>query len=209
MNEQRLKLSQSTIDYLYPDKSDPKYKFFVFEEEIKDLTHRQKIPHADKIQSLVHFHNWLETNNDEDLDQALLWLTNNQNEIPEIFLNELKESAIHRLDNPKKKYLKSQIEAAKEDTLLIVARLIYFCEVKQIPAFEKGAWYYDQEYSHLSSFIATSIETKYRTWIKTSDGKRVIESFKKYQPNGWSKEEQEEYLSQFGEATKALKGTRD
>jgi hypothetical protein len=205
----KLGLDQTTIDSLYPDKTDPKYKLFIFESEIQDLTHRQKIPHADKIQSLAHFNNWLETNNDEDLDQALLWLTNNQNEISEIFIDELKNAATHRLENPKKKYLRSQIEAAKKDTLLIVARLIYFCEVKQIPAFEKGAWYYDQKYSHLSSFIATSIETKYRTWIKTPDGKRVIESFKKYQPNGWSKEDREVHLSQFGEATNALKGTRD
>lgn len=209
MNEQRHKVSQSTIDYLFPDKSDPKYKFFIFEEEIQDLTHRQKIPHTDKKQSLVHFHNWLETNNDEDLDQALLWLTNNQNEIPEIFLNELKESAIHRLKSPKKKYLKSQIEAAKADTLLTVARLVYFCKVDQISAFEKGAWYYDQKYSHLKSFIATTIEKEYRKWLKNIDGKEVIKSFKKYQPDGWNKEEQKAYLSRFGEAANALKGTRD
>lgn len=205
----RLNLRQSTIDFLYPDKSDPKYKRFVFEGETQDLTHRKKIPHTDKMQSRVHFSNWLETNNDEDLDQSLLWLTNNQNEIPEIFINELREAAINRLRNPQKKYLKSQIEAAKKDTLLTVARLINFCTLRQVEAFEKGAWYYDQKYSHLKSFIATTIAKEYRKWLKTHDGKEVIEGFKKYQPNGWSKEEQEKYLSQFGEAANALKGTKD
>lgn len=204
-----LNLDQSTIDFLFPDKSDPEYKRSIFQAELTDLTYRQKIPHIDKKQSFTHFHNWLETNNDEDLDQSLLWLTNNQNEIPEIFINELRESAIHRLQNPKKKYLKSQIEAAKEDTLLMVARLIYFCKFKQVPAFEKGAWYYDQKYSHLKSFIATTIAKEYRKWVKTPVGEEIILGFKKYQPNGWSKEEQKAYLSKFGEAANALKGTRD
>jgi hypothetical protein len=200
--------NHSQIDFLYPDKSAPEYKRSRFEYDLFDLVHRQKITNVSKIQSYINFMNWLETNNHEDLDQSLIWLTESQSEVPEILVNELRIAAIQRLKNPKKKYIKSQVKAAKEDSLQQVLKLIYFCGITRDQACDMGAWYYDQKYSHLSAFISTSIYKAYSRWMKTEGARLHIIGFKKYKPNGWTIAEQKKFTDQFGQANKALRGTK-
>jgi len=197
-------LDHPSMDFLYPDKTAAKYKLDRFEDDIAELG----LPEVNRLQSWLNFDLWLKNNETENLDIALLWLTGNKDievTLPQILVNELRIAAEQRINNPKGKYIKSQVKAAKEDTLIIATRLIKQCGLTRLEAFEKAAWYYDKKYSRFSPFITTTIEKAYNNWIK-KEGLHYIEGFKKHP---LSDEEKENFIGEFGKAPRALIGEKD
>jgi len=178
-------------------KSDLKYRFLT---EWRDIIYTTKID--------LEFNNWVNTQDPDYMDSVVIQCHKNNIPITGILLEQLKIAALNRLlrkyDYRKKTKVNQNLPY--EEAYQNILRLIHFCGKSREDATLLVATMMEKYYpDHKKK--ASTLDHEYRVWRKDT-GQMIVDYFMTEKPDGWSKEEQDHYLSLFPEPNAALEGSR-
>ena len=156
----------------------------------------------------INFSFWLKSGDPDYLDKIIMDLDKSGTEIKGVLLEQIAIAAKKRL---LRKYSYTKKTKVNSDVLLdqtcwVVFKLIHFCNKTMEDATLLSAGILDAKFP-LESKKASTIDKEYTKWKKAnSDSIDIVKSFK---PDGWTKDEQNNFLALFPEKiSPSLKGNR-
>ncbi len=183
-----------------------------YSEEKKNelyLRYQSETPLKQRISSIrINFSEWLDSGDPDYLDKIIIDANKNDIEIKGVLLEQISIASLKRLKREYSYTKKTKINAniPREEAYWVIFKLTYFCNKGVGEASLLAAAWLDNMFP-FNSTKASTLEKRYPAW--KSDNKNSVEYVMSIRKDGWSKAEQEEFLSTIPDLIpKSLKGNR-
>jgi hypothetical protein len=156
----------------------------------------------------INFSLWLQSGDPDYLDKIIMDLDKSCTEIKGVLLEQIAIAAKKRLlrEYSYTKKTKVNSDILLDETCWVVFKLIHFCNKTMSDATLLAASLLDEKFPFASK-KASTIDKEYAVWKKAHiDSINIVKSYK---PDGWTQEEQTNFLTLFPEKiSPSLKGNR-